>query len=215
MDELTLKLSPRTVTGKNVKRLRRNGVVPVHLYGSGTEPLSLQVEARVLRRTLRRAGANIPLEIEVEGRDGANTCFVREVQRHPVTEEVLHVDFLRVDVSRLLAADVPIVLDGVAPAAFRMGGTLLQALQSLRVESLPMNIPTSFHLDVSDLDTFEKSLRVSDIDVRPEVTVLTDPGEMIARVMQPRIEEEEPEEAVEGEEGLEEPEAEASEAEQG
>lgn len=98
MDVPTLKLSPRSVTGKKVKTLRRAGIVPVHIYGRDAPPLSLQVDALVLRRLLPRVGANIPLSVEVEDQKGEDICFVREVQRHPVTEDVLHVDFLRVDV---------------------------------------------------------------------------------------------------------------------
>ena len=205
MDELALKLSLRTITRKKVKGLRRNGVVPVHFYGRGTESQSLQVDVGVLRRLLNRAGGNVPTKVEVEGQKGENICFVREVQRHPVTEELLHVDFLRVDVSRMMRAEVPILLRGDAPAVRNLGGTLLQPLASLEVESLPMNMPASFELDVSGLDDFEKAVRVGDIQVDANVTVLREADEMVARVAQPRVEEEpevaeEVEEVEEGEE---------------
>ena len=220
MDALTLKLSQRAVRGKKVKILRRNGVVPVHFYGRGTESQALEVEAGVLRRVLARAGRNVPVTVEVDGQGGENVCFVREVQRHPVTEDVLHVDFMRVDVSRLITAEVPVVLEGEAPAVRNLGGTLLQPLNTLEVESLPMNMPAVFRLDVSGLDDFEKSLRISDIQVESDVTIIRAPEEMIARVAQPKIEEEpeveaEEEELEEGEvpegeegaEGAEQPEA--------
>ena len=188
MDVLKLRLSARTVTGKKVKRLRRGGVVPVHVYGAGIEPLPLQIEAQVLRRTLPRVGTNIPLSVEIEGREGANTCFVRDVQRHPVTEDVLHVDFMRVDVTRRIHADVPIVLVGEAPAVRRLGGTLLQPLQSLPVESLPMKIPAAIRMDISILEDFDQAIHVGDVPVDPDVTILADPDVLIARVIQPRIE---------------------------
>ncbi len=207
MDVPTLKLSPRSVTGKKVKTLRRAGIVPVHVYGRDEPPLSLQVDAQVLRRLLPRVGANIPLSVEVEDQKGEDICFVREVQRHPVTEDVLHVDFLRVDVQQTIRAEVPIVLQGSAPAERESGGTLLQPLQNLLVEALPMNIPASFQVDVSELDDFEKGIYVRDVSVGADVSIVTDPDDLIARVSPPRIEVvEEPEEELE--EGAEEAEGE-------
>ena len=205
MELLSLKLSPRAITGKKVKELRRQGIVPVHLFGRGEASQALQLDAGVLRRVLPRVGTNVPITVAVDGQDGESTCFVREVQRHPVTSELLHVDFLSVDVSQKITVDVPIILEGEAPAVPNMGGILLQPLQNLPVEALPMNVPEAFRLDVSGLDDFEKTLRISDIQVGPDVTILRDADEMIARVTPPRIEEEEveEEEVEELEEGME------------
>ena len=194
METLSLNLSPRTVTGKKVRMLRRAGVVPVHFYGEGTESLAMQAEAGVLRRLLPQVGMNIPISVKMEDQDGENICFVREVQRHPVTEALLHVDFLRVDISQTMTADVPIILEGTAPGVENLGGVLIQMMQALPIESLPMNIPRLFTLDVSGLETFENALRVSDVQVGPGVSIVAEPDEMIARVLPPRLEEEEEEE---------------------
>jgi large subunit ribosomal protein L25 len=202
MDVLSLKLSPRTVMGKKVKQLRRQGIVPVHLYGTDLAALALQIEAQVLGRMLPRVGTNVPLSIEVEGQEGSDICFVRDVQRHPVTEDVLHVDFMRVDIAQTIRAEVPVVVDGTAPAVRLMGGTLLQPQLTILVESLPMNIPVAFHIDVSELDDFEKSIYVRDVTVDPSVNILVGPDELLVRVSPPRIEAEG--EGVEEEEGAEE-----------
>ena len=205
MDVLSLNLEPRAVTGKKVKELRRQGMIPVHLYGRKLPPLALQVEAQVLLRVLPRVATNIPLSVKTAGDGGENICFVREVQRHPVTEDVLHVDFLRVDVAQTIRADVPVVLAGTAPAVRQLGGTVLQPLQNILVEALPLDVPVSFEVDLSDLDDFEKAIYVRDISVEANVTVVTDPDEMIARVGPPRIEVEKVEEEGEVEEGAEAP----------
>ncbi len=186
MDQIRIRLDTRSVIGKKVKRLRRQGCVPVHVYGWGGEPSFHQVGAQELGRVLPRVGTNVPLTVEVE--DGEAVCFVREVQRHPVSEEVLHVDFLRVDVSKTIQSEVPVVLDGAAPAAVDMGGTVMQPLQSVLVESLPMDVPGSFVIDVSGLDDFEKAVYVRDVKVGSGVTLLTSPDELLARVSAPRIE---------------------------
>ncbi len=214
MDVQNLSLSRRTVTGKKVKRLRKQGILPVHMYGSGIDSQALQAELGELRRVLPRVGTNIPLSVAVDGSDDENICFVREVQRHPVTEDLLHVDFIRVDITQTISAEVPITLIGSAPAT-QQGGTLLQPLTSLLVEALPMNIPASVEADVSGLDDFEKSIVVSDITVADNVTVLTDSDEFVARVTPPRVETDtfdlEDEEEFEGEEGVEGEEAEEEE----
>jgi len=209
MDTPSITLSPRTVTGKKVKQLRREGVVPVHVYGWDIDPMSLQVAVQTINKVLPTVGSNIPLTVEIDGRKGESVCFVREVQRHPVTDVVLHVDFLRVNVSRTIRADVPIVLTGNAPAVRDGGGTLLQPLQTVLVEALPMNVPASIQADVSGLDDFEKGVYLRDLTMDANVTAVTDLDEMIARVAPPRVEEESvvAEELEAGEEGAEEGEA--------
>ena len=207
MDVQTLSLSRRQIIGKKVKTLRRKGIVPVHMYGSGTEALSLQTDALELQQLLPRVGTNVPLSIQVEDDSGENICFVREVQRHPVTEEILHVDFLRVDVSQAIQAEVPINVTGVSPAVRDLNGTLLLQMQSILVEALPMNVPASFEVDISGLDDFEKAVYVGEVAVGSQVTLITGTDEMIARVSAPRIEVEavdEEEEEGELEEGAEE-----------
>lgn len=188
MDVQILKVSQRTVVGKKVKALRRQGIVPVHVYGSGIDPLALQVDTQALSRILPRVGTNVPLSIEIEEQDGENICFVREVQRHPVTENVIHVDFFRVDVSQTTQAEVPITIVGVAPAVRDLNGTLMQPLQSVLVEALPMNIPVSIEVDISGLDNFDMALHVSDVTVDSRVTIVTNAEEMVARISAPRIE---------------------------
>ena len=204
MDELKLSLAPRTVIGKKVRVLRRGGMVPVHMYGSGTEDQALQVEAGVLRRILPRAGANIPITVTVDGQDGDSLCFVREVQRHPVTEDLLHADFLRVEATQTITAEVPVILDGEPAGVRDLDGTLMQPFATLTVEALPADMPAAIHVDVSHLDDFEKSVRVGELVVAEGATILRDPDEMVARVLPPRVEEEEPVfvegEEVEGEE---------------
>jgi large subunit ribosomal protein L25 len=214
MDTLTLTLSPREVTGKKVKQLRREGMVPVHLYGRGVESIALQVESGALLRVLSLSGRNVPITVDIDGRDGESTCFVREAQRHPVTEELLHVDFLRVDVTRVVRAEVPVVLDGLPPAVENLGGILLQPFNTLEVEALPMDIPAAFHIDVTGLEDFAMSIRIGDIAVADNVTITRDPAEMIARVVPPRIEEE-PEPEVDEDELLEGEAPEGEEAEEG
>ena len=212
METLSITLSPREVTGKKVSRLRQEGIVPVHFYGPGVDSASLQADFLTLRSVLISAGRNVPITVKVVGEDGENICFVREIQVHPVTEELLHVDFYRVDVTQTVRAEVPIFLEGEPPAVRNLGGILLQPFDTLEVEALPLDMPESLRVDVTILEDFSASIRIGDVEVAEGVNILRDPVEMIARVVAPRIEEEEVpgtddlglaegEEAPEGEEG--------------
>lgn len=212
METLSITLSPREVTGKKVSRLRQEGVVPVHYYGPGVDSAALQVDFMALRSVLISAGRNVPITVKVVGEDGENICFVREIQVHPVTEELLHVDFYRVDVTQTVRAEVPIILEGEPPAVRNLGGILLQPFDTLEVEALPLDMPESLRVDVTVLEDFSSSIRIGDVEIAEGVNILRDPVEMIARVVAPRIEEEEVpgtddlglaegEEAPEGEEG--------------
>ncbi len=202
MDALTLQLEPRSIVGKKVGALRRQGITPTHLYGMGIEPLILQGESPVVQRLVASAGGNIPVTVSIKGEEGSHLTFIREVQRHPLTEAILHVDFYQVPMTEVTQAEVPVHLVGESPAVRLNSGVLFHALHTILVECLPLDVPQAVELDISGLDDFEKALRGSDIDLGDRVTVLTDPNEVIARVNPPRVVVEEVAAvAAEGEEG--------------
>ena len=180
----TLPVQPRAVLGKKVRQLRRQGLTPVHLYGFGGEPKALQVDSLALRRVLTHVGHNQPVEVVTEGTNDRSLAFVREIQFHPLTLEVLHVDFFRVDAGHTTTVDVPLELEGDSEAV-RLGGSLIQNLHAVSVEARPLDVPAAIMVDVSTLVDFEKSIRVSDIAAPEGVTVLTDGEQMVAHVAAP------------------------------
>lgn len=184
---LSFEASPRELIGKSVKELRRAGIVPIHVYGSGLESLNLQADASVVRSIVAEAGTNIPVTVSVKGLDSSLFSFIREVQRHPLTEAILHVDFLQVPLTQTMTSGVPITIVGEAPAVRFMGGVLNQALQTIQVECFPLDVPQGVEVDISTLEDFDRSIYVSDIDLGPKVTILSGPDEMIARVNAPRV----------------------------
>ena len=190
MDGLSLTVLPREITGKKVSTLRRDGITPVHLYGSGIDSQSLQADTATIGKVITQAGTNVPVNIVIEGQNSENICFVREVQFHPVTERLVHVDFIRVDVTKTIRADVPIHVDGLAPAVRNLGGTLLQPLQSVTVEALPMDIPIVYTLQADSLVDFDTNLYVRDLDISDTVEIINDDDELVAGVVAPRIERE-------------------------
>ena len=203
MNNLNLSVSKRQVTGKKVSELRNNGLTPVHMYGPEIESSSLQCDTAILNRVITDAGTNIPVTIDVENGDQGNLCFIREVQYHPVTNKVLHVDFMKVQEGRLVRAQVPVSIEGTSPAVRTMGGTLLQPLQTLTVEALPLEIPELITLQAELLIDFETNLYVSDIRLGDNVSIINEASEMVASVVAPRVERLESETAEGGESEIE------------
>ena len=194
-----IKLSKRSIHGKKVANLRRTGIMPVHLYGGDSESLSLQGDSAELNKLLPRIGMNIPVSVIVDDDNSKQICFVREVQRHPLTENILHVDFLRVDVKSKITASVPIEILGDSPAVRLLGGTVIQNMQGITVEALPLNVPELISIDISSLEDFETAIHISDISVGDDVTIVNPSDALVVRVSPPRVEVEEvSDEAAEG-----------------
>jgi large subunit ribosomal protein L25 len=181
-EAITLELEPREALGKKVRRLRRGGTTPVHLYGSGVDSRSLQCESAKLIRTLARAGANTPVTLSVRGEGLAQLAFVREVQWHPVRGELLHVDFLAVRTDRPVSAQVPVVLKGESPGAVQVSGSVVLQLRSLDLEALPLLIPHEIELDLARLTEPDSVIKAGEVALPAEVTLLNDPEEVVVRI---------------------------------
>ena len=190
-ESISLELSPREVLGKKVKRLRQQGVIPVHLYGPGGDPQPLQCETTKLVDVLVRAGANTAVTVTVQGGRETHLAFAREIQWDPRRDDILHVDFLAVDASRPVSAQVPITLIGDSPGARTAGGTVMQQLRDLNVEALPLEVPRELELDLAMLTDPDGVLRAADIVIPGNVTLLTDPEDVVVRIEVLRAVEEE------------------------
>ena len=181
-----LELQPRELMGKKVGRLRRAGIIPVHLYGPGIESRALQCAARQLIPILAAAGASSPISVSIEGEQGSHLAFAREIQWDPTRDTVLHVDLLAADVSRTVTAQVNIVFVGEAPGAARTGGNVSQLLFSIDVSALPLDMPAQAEVDLAVMTSDDSVIRAGDIPLPSEVALLTDPEEMVARIDVPR-----------------------------
>lgn len=201
----TLSATNRTVLGKKVKRLRREGLLPGNVYGRGVDSTAIQLNGRDFRRAIRQAGIRSMFELAIDGEPESRHVLVRGLDREGGTGDPIHVDFYQVDLNRPIQTTTIIRLVGAAPAVFDLGGTLLQNLESVAVRCLPLDIPEAIELDVSSLDTFEVSLSVSDLLVPEGVEVLAASDIGVATVDAPRLtiegEGEEEGEDLEGEEG--------------
>ena len=191
MTDLKIKASTRDVLGKKTRFMRREGTTPTHLFGHGIDSLSLQCDTAELQRIIARAGMTRLIALEVEGDKEPRSVFIREIQREPCSGGLLHVDFYQVKSTEKIRVDVPIILIGEAPAMKEKGRTLTHSLTSLIVESLPDKLPPQITVDLSPLEEVEQAIFVRDIALGPDVTVITDPDQMVVRVSEARVVEEE------------------------
>ena len=198
---INLELDPRTLMGKKVGQLRRAGIIPVHLYGPGIEPRSLQCQGSRLVQVLSQAGGATPINITIQGESETHLAFAREIQWDPKRDDLLHVDLVAADISRPVTAQVPIILSGESPGARGVGGTVMQQLRTVDVQALPLEMPSQIEVDLAVMEEADSVLRAGDLGLPGSATLLTDAEELVARIELPRVAEVA---AAEGEEGTEE-----------
>jgi large subunit ribosomal protein L25 len=207
----SLAAASRTVTGKKVALLRREGLLPAVVYGHGTASEPVTVDAHEFELLRRRVGASTLVDLEVDGKK-SRPVIVHGIQVHPITRKPIHIDLFAVRMTEELTVEVQLIGGGIAPAS-ETGGTLVHPVSSVKVRALPDNLPETLHYDLSTLVDFDSSVTVADLVVPEGVAVLAEPSEVIARVLPPRVEVEEVEEVegIEGEEGAAEATAEGAE----
>ncbi len=192
--ELELAVETRSASGKENRRLRREGIVPGVVFGKGVESVPVQLDAKALETLYRTAGRTSVLKLKVPGEARPRSAVIKGVQRNPLTGRALHVDFLVVDLTHEMEVDVPLAFEGIAPAVEETGGTLIHNLGNVRVKALPGDIPHEIKVDVSTLVDLDSAIHVRDLAAGAKFQIVADPEELVAKVLPPRlVVEEEPE----------------------
>jgi len=191
MDGLTLQATKREVLGKKTRFLRRQGITPTHLFGHNLKSLALQCDTAKLQRIITQAGTTRLIALEIDGDKQPRSIFIREIQRDEIKRQLLHVDFYQVRKEEKIKASVPLVLVGEAPAMQIRGRMLTHALTSISVECLPDKLPPQIEIDLSRLEEVEQAIYVSDIALSPDVTLLTNPSQLIVKGSEVVVEKEE------------------------
>ena len=186
MPEVFLAAETREDLGtRPARRLRGLGRIPAIVYGHGDKPVSVSVDARALRTALSSpAGENALFDLEVHGE--VHLAIARELQRHPVRHSIAHIDFQVVSRDEVVSADVPIVFVGDGVAITREGGTIEQAMMSLRINAKPLEIPPSIEVDISGLE-IGSTIRLSEVNLPAGVSTDLDPETTVAIGQAPRV----------------------------
>ncbi len=198
MDKLVLNAQPREITGKQVKRLRREGLIPAVIYGKAVQPIHIQVPLKEMELALTEVGEAALLSLQIEGEKKPRSVLVRDQQRDVITQRILHADFYEVVMTETLRAHVPLVLEGEAPILEEADGLLIQQLEEVEVECLPGDLVPQIVVDVSGLESFDDAIYVKDLAVPPGIEILVEPEEMVVKATPAaaEVEVEEEEEAI-------------------
>lgn len=184
MDLVEMKVAQRDVGESSTKKIRSDGKIPAIFYGRGIEPLPLSVDARTLKTIIHgEAGTNVILKLDIEGKGKGETAIIKEIQRHPIEDFFLHIDFLKIAMDEKIQAKVPVNLIGESMGV-KEGGVLQHGLWEIEVEAFPKDLPDSIEVDVAELQIGD-SVRVTDLTVSVDVSVLTESEETVASVVPP------------------------------
>jgi large subunit ribosomal protein L25 len=190
--------------------------VPGVLYGHGEESVVVSVDALELNRLIQSISIeNTIVDLTVKGEKNPLKVLIREVQRHPYRDDLLHIDFFHIAMDEMIHVDVPVLLVGLPIGVKDKGGVIDHQLREIEINCLPANIPEKIEIDISELD-IGNSVHVGDLEL-PALEILTDPDRSIVAVLAPTVivepeEEEEEEELLEPELVGKESEAEEEEA---
>ena len=191
MDSISLSARPRSETGRHVHTLRREGAVPAVLYGHKVAPQALVIDAKEMERTWHHAGKTHLVDVHVEGHKGARKALIKDLQFHPRSGHMLHVDLFAVNLREKITSDVPVIVVGESPAVQQKLGQVQQVVSTLRVESLPADLPAQLTVDISGLTEVDQGITIGEIEVPKGVALVhAEPSETVVKIAAVRVREE-------------------------
>jgi large subunit ribosomal protein L25 len=209
MDKIKLIAEKRTIVGRKVKTLRKQGIIPANVFGKKTKSFALQILEKDFGQVFKEAGETGIVELSVKnGKTGQYSVLISNVQKDPVTDTPIHIDFRQVDLKEKIEASVPIEFTGESPAEKTGIGTVVRYVNEVTVEALPADLPEKFEVDVSTLSEVDQTVLIKNLKYdKAKVAIKDDPEKIVAKVEPPQKIEEEvapaPEEAEVAEEGAE------------
>jgi len=186
---MDLQVQKREVLGRNVKELRKQGLIPAELYGKGLENIHVSVPAKEFKKAYKFAGENTVVNVILDGKN--YPVLIHDVSNDRITDEYASADLYQIRMDEKLKVSVPLEFIGIASAVKEKNGVLVRPLQELEIEALPMDIPRSISVDVSSIMEIGQSILVSDLEIPKGVRVLVDTDSVVATVTAKITEEEE------------------------
>jgi len=195
-DQIVLEAQKRSIKGKKVNRLRREGILPGIIYGKvgkkQMDPIAIQLDLHKASKIINILTGSSLVNVDVEGEE--YPVILREVQKDIIYGTLRHVDFMAVSLTEKLQTAVPVELIGQAPAEISMAAVVVTGVSELEIECLPQDLPERIEVDATVLVDIDSVIYVRDLGLPENITVITDPNELIAGVTYVTIEEEEEEE---------------------
>jgi large subunit ribosomal protein L25 len=179
-ETISIDATVRDVIGKHVRHYRRMGQIPATVYGPDFTPVSLFIGEVELRQALAKAGGTHLIELHY-GKETIQT-LAREVQRHPIRGDLLHVDFYRVAMDRPIKAEIPVLLVGTSPAIASKEAIAIHPLTSVEIETLPANLPPHIEVDISQLTAVGAQILVGDLKLASSIRIITPLDEVVVKL---------------------------------
>jgi len=183
-----IELNAKIREKSNLKTLREKGFIPAVVYGKEEKNISLSIDYEEFRKVFKDTGENTIIKLKIEDKD--KNVLVHDVAKDPVTDKFIHIDFYQIRMDKIITAEVPLVFEGESPAVKNLDGILIKNVTEVEIESLPSDLPHEIKVDISALETFDDSIRVSDLKLPENVKIKTDSEETVVSVNPPRTEEE-------------------------
>src|SRR3989344_3844602 len=181
MEQTPLKAQPRKILGRKVKTLRREGLIPAHVFGRKVKTTHIQVKATEFGKVFEKVGETGIIDLEVEKEK--KPVLVKNVQMHSVNDVPLHIDFYQVNLSEKVKVNVPLDIIGEAPAVHKKIGVLLTPISELEIEALPADLPENIQVDVSSFEKVGDEIKVKDLKVdRSKIEIHADEELVVAQI---------------------------------
>ncbi len=188
---ISLSATIRKDFGRKTKSIKAQGKIPAVVYGPGVKNFSVEVDEKEFRKVFQKAGESSLVELLIDGEKEKKPVLVNEIQKDPVSDKIIHIDFFQASLKEEVEVMVPLVFEGVASAEKDLGGTLNKNMLEIEVKALPQNLPHEIKISIDSLKTFEDHIFVKDLVLPPNVTVLKKPDEIVVSVLPPQKVEEE------------------------
>lgn len=186
---IKLTAEPRKISGRKVKQLRRQGIMPANVFGKAVKSLAIELPLKTFQAVFKTAGETNIIELQVGKETKTRPVLVHDIHYHPVTDEILHVDFHQVDLTQKVTVAVPVEIIGESPAVTQ-GGVLVQLLNQLQVEALPSDLPDKFTVDASKLLQIGDGVTIKNLATSDKVKFLAENlDELVVKIEPPTKEE--------------------------
>jgi large subunit ribosomal protein L25 len=189
MTKLSAKI--REEEGRRTNSLRESGRIPGIIYGHKIKNVSIDVDYKEFQKVLRAAGESSLIELTIEGEKEKRLVLVHDLQKNPVSDKFIHIDFFETSAKEEVELSVPLIFEGTSLAVKDLGGTLVRNIQELDVKALPQDLPHEIKVSIDGLNTFEDRILVKDLKVPANVKVMAEADEIVASVTEPEKVEEE------------------------
>jgi len=189
MDKIKLGAKSRAEKGRKTNKGRKIGQVPAVVYGKGIESQPLWVDTLEFRRLVKKFGESVVIDLVINDKDERNV-IIHEVQKDPVKNNIIHLDFYQVNMKEKIETEVEFIFIGESEAVKAMGGVLVKSMDHVKVKCLPADLPSHIDVDISKITNFEEHIIIKDLNISDKVEIEADLETVVALVAPPRTEEE-------------------------